>query len=54
MKKSISVFFGVDLGGFQARDTLYEKVDVVVDERKTFVKGSSGNEISKGSAFGCI
>lgn len=53
MKKGITPSFSVNLGGFQARDTLYEEIDIVVDVFKAFIERSATKKISKDWSLRC-
>ena len=44
MEKSVAFLFGINLGGVQARDTLNEDIDIIVDEIQAFVEGFPRNE----------
>lgn len=54
MEKSVTLLFSINLGGFQARYTLDERADVVVDKSKAFIEGFFGNQVGEGSTFAAV
>lgn len=51
MKESITLFFSVFVGGFQAGDAVNEEIYIIVDERKALMERFLRNKKGEGSSW---